>query len=564
MSIDDPTTTITNNNNNNINNNDSLQQEQQRPTLNRRFSSASVIAQITLLGYPPKIQPQSSATRDQGRGGTTSRRSLRPHSPITTTNNTTTTNDISFCPPSVRDYTELDAVDQEAGCILIALSNHDPNKTTAKATELLTKLQHDSSQGVVQSENSAINSANNNSNVTWQEEKSDPIMILAAAAAAVNEEDENNKVASLSSDHNDMRSYSYSHESEETKPPTKRKWHGYHYNTTNEQGQSMIEDPNELYSDKRHRYNHPHHHQAARASAAPENTWQQDLSSHEKQNPRIKRNAMHAYITYMIYTDMTHARSRSDSKPVSLKSNYPRDSAASSPVPASTTTRIARSSTTVSASNGPGSISSTPTATGQYSPSRGYRFQSNEDDRTSSIPPTTTTNNTAYYSNRKSADPPTSNRQPQPSSTNITESNNNPTSAYPTSGHTDMTIQYSSLESSTSNHPPLPPQSSSESPSWYRSSSSNTSTYMQPPPPLSSSSSSNNNDRMHSPAPPPPQPPNLSSTAIVDRPLTAFLWDDNSNNNHSNITSTKHHSRQDSSIALPPLPFAKSSPSPHI
>ena len=137
ITIDESTST-----NNNNNNNDTSQprQQQQRPTLNRRFSSASVIAQITLLGYPPKIQPQSSATRDQGRGGTTSRRSLQPHSPITTTNNTTATTDIDFCPPSVRDYTELDAVDQEAGCILIALSNHDPNKTATKTTELLTKV----------------------------------------------------------------------------------------------------------------------------------------------------------------------------------------------------------------------------------------------------------------------------------------------------------------------------------------------------------------------------------------------------------------------------------------
>ena len=76
----------------------------------------------------------------------------------------------------------------------------------------------------------------------------------------------------------------YSHESEEaTRPTTKRKWHGYHYNTTTGQGQSMMEDSTELYSDKRHRYNHSHHHQATAPTSAAggENTWQQDLSSHE-------------------------------------------------------------------------------------------------------------------------------------------------------------------------------------------------------------------------------------------------------------------------------------------
>ncbi|ORY96706.1 hypothetical protein BCR43DRAFT_285011 [Syncephalastrum racemosum] len=74
----------------------------------RRFSSASVIAQLTMLGYPPKIQPQSSATRDQGR---------QVHTPPLQS---------QLLPePAVIDYSTLDKVDEEAGCILIALSNHN-------------------------------------------------------------------------------------------------------------------------------------------------------------------------------------------------------------------------------------------------------------------------------------------------------------------------------------------------------------------------------------------------------------------------------------------------------
>lgn len=34
-----------------------------------------------------------------------------------------------------------------------------------------------------------------------------------------------------------------------------------------------------------------------------------DICLLQKENPRIKRNAMHAYITYMIYTNMSHENS---------------------------------------------------------------------------------------------------------------------------------------------------------------------------------------------------------------------------------------------------------------
>lgn len=80
----------------------SLTLDTQRPPLlgRRRFSSACKIAQITFMGYPPKIQPQASALRGERR------RSQAPNS-IKTDN-----------------LVSLDAVDEEAGCILLALSNH--------------------------------------------------------------------------------------------------------------------------------------------------------------------------------------------------------------------------------------------------------------------------------------------------------------------------------------------------------------------------------------------------------------------------------------------------------
>ncbi|KAI9018087.1 hypothetical protein CLU79DRAFT_301268 [Phycomyces nitens] len=44
-------------------------------------------------------------------------------------------------------------------------------------------------------------------------------------------------------------------------------------------------------------------------TAKKENKEEEDkgrFANMKKENPSIKRNAMHAYITYMIYTDMTH------------------------------------------------------------------------------------------------------------------------------------------------------------------------------------------------------------------------------------------------------------------
>lgn len=90
----------------------------------RRLSSASVIAKISARGFPRKIQPQSSATRDQGprrRSARLQEKRLRSQK----------NNAVDMHPPSYLDYANLDAVDAEAGSILISLANHDPNPVVA-------------------------------------------------------------------------------------------------------------------------------------------------------------------------------------------------------------------------------------------------------------------------------------------------------------------------------------------------------------------------------------------------------------------------------------------------
>ncbi|ORY96705.1 hypothetical protein BCR43DRAFT_285059 [Syncephalastrum racemosum] len=54
------------------------------------------------------------------------------------------------------------------------------------------------------------------------------------------------------------------------------------------------------------------------------------------------------------------------------------------------------------------------------------------------------------------------------------------------------------------------------------------------------------------PASPPVLP--MSSTAIVDRPLTAFLWDD--------VPSAAHERNTNGMVALPPLPHSNTTPTP--
>ncbi|KAI7863791.1 hypothetical protein BDF14DRAFT_1733361 [Spinellus fusiger] len=174
--------------------------------------------------YPPKVQPRSSSTRHG--------QPLMPQ------------NTLDF--KALLDYTSLDKVDAEAGCILIQLANHSPVDAltmppSTNAATTTTLLQ--AGKVVISAALLFISSVKNNSKCSsslanslistlnaWNDSmQSDPIMLLAAAAEARNPRTDTNSFS-----------------------------------------------------------------------------WQY-LSM--KQNPKIKRNAMHAYITYMIYTDMVDEHS---------------------------------------------------------------------------------------------------------------------------------------------------------------------------------------------------------------------------------------------------------------
>ncbi|KAI9475975.1 MAG: hypothetical protein EXX96DRAFT_283988 [Benjaminiella poitrasii] len=221
-----------------------------------------------LQEYPTQIQPRSSSTR-----GTQD--SLHQESDSS------------------------NKVDAEASRILIDLANQGNDnlntnndmitsikKTKAKSTENQSYLQQQQQQ----------------------QQQSDPIMLLAAAAAVIDNES-NKYYKGRFYERREIKLYSRQQGSQ------KRKSYTYGINDdSHNTNESLF---HRRHSEKRHRYQ-----RSSISAQQPEDTWlpsreeskggHKEDSQHSfswqflsmKQNPRIKRNAMHAYITYMIYTDM--------------------------------------------------------------------------------------------------------------------------------------------------------------------------------------------------------------------------------------------------------------------
>ncbi|KAI9312724.1 hypothetical protein BX666DRAFT_816852 [Dichotomocladium elegans] len=240
----------------------------QRPAPTRRFSSASVIAQITLLGYPPKIQPQSSATRDQGReqqqfllqqpspiinnhescilialanhDPNSNGKKLLPATPTTATATTTakimTADAVSTTSTASSSSTSTASCDNSPSSTSTksSLATHNGNSMSIRnllgggsssdhAAELILKpsLHRDP-------ESSADSKNGSNGHVTWQkddDDEDDPIMILAAAAAVINDQDQ--AKGSLHATHG-YEQHHHCNDAPSNNSRSKRKWHGYH------------------------------------------------------------------------------------------------------------------------------------------------------------------------------------------------------------------------------------------------------------------------------------------------------------------------------------------------
>ncbi|KAI9026648.1 hypothetical protein CLU79DRAFT_742751 [Phycomyces nitens] len=329
-----------------------------------RHSSSTFIAHLMHQEYPPKVQPRSSAARDNG-----------------------LILDMATQPPKapVIDYSLLDKVDAEAGCILIALANHDPAKApfsipvadaaaallqAAKSTGDRTQpkgsaLARNTTDSIISTSSSSSSTSGSSNSMsissllsndappspalTSQQEEpldqkpieplstdkiprslfhnaqsgdepwnshipSDPIMLLVAAAEAVTSNDkamaEKDRRRSGGKLYGDFFNLSRERDEDVDRHvgQPKRKWH--------DRSMSDAQDSNDsrqrLSPEKRPRQSHDtwqediYEERNPRSSDNNSFSWQYQSM---KQNPKIKRNAMHAYITYMIYTDMVDEQS---------------------------------------------------------------------------------------------------------------------------------------------------------------------------------------------------------------------------------------------------------------
>ncbi|KAF7721401.1 hypothetical protein EC973_004731 [Apophysomyces ossiformis] len=287
------------------------------------------MADWMLQDHPPKVQPRSSAARDKNLLETSLKNSV----------------DISQRFP---DYASLDKMDAEAGCILIALANQttpttkstEPNRDMSmdvdscdtrggngdSSTTTTTTTTNGHSMSISNLlgglSSSSLHSNDYSSNET-NCHRPDPIMLLAAAAAAIDGDDIKYNGRSYErreivlERRSDEPVYGYrearlqkrkslvENERSSSRPryhPTlsEGRRHRQEHEFDTWQQEPLIEDRRQSNSSTQH---------GVRSETTNTFSWQY-LSM--KQNPKIKRNAMHAYITYMIYTDMAHERSRTN------------------------------------------------------------------------------------------------------------------------------------------------------------------------------------------------------------------------------------------------------------
>ncbi|KAL7315092.1 hypothetical protein PS15m_006587 [Mucor circinelloides] len=244
--------------------------------------NASKIAQSQQDFYP-KVQPRSSAERDN---------SILLHSALKAAST-----DMAH---RLLDYASLDKTDCEASCILIALANHEPfvsrsNKTNEPNGE--TSEPKQSEQDKMNQKDSSSKEASQGvtqTNDKKSQQKNDPIMLLMAAAEVVNRQshsDEKRKRYSYPSRY-------YHRKSDESIPQQKR------MRTSPPTSPAPTYKP-DTWRKNSSRSHSKSDHKSSTKVAQPNNSFSRQYHS-MKQNPKIKQNALHTYITYMIYNDLAY------------------------------------------------------------------------------------------------------------------------------------------------------------------------------------------------------------------------------------------------------------------
>ncbi|KAI8884875.1 hypothetical protein K501DRAFT_216652 [Backusella circina FSU 941] len=286
--------------------------------------------------YYPKVQPRSSAERE--------------NSLLLQTALKAASSDMAH---RLLDYASLDKVDCEASCILIALANHDPNrpvdsrpkKDIQQEQEESKKEQQEQQEKEEKKETAKEKPAEivvvkENKDVTQQTHpKNDPIMLLMAAAEVVNNDDVLlNKQQQQDGGYEKRRRYSNYPSRDIRLLPSRRSIddderkaypNGRYYRKTAEEQNKRVRTspptpaPTHQPDTWRRKSGHKSDHRSTKENMGNSNnigTMKSNTFSRQyhsmKQNPKVKQNALHAYITYMIYNDLAHGRKQSfDSRP---------------------------------------------------------------------------------------------------------------------------------------------------------------------------------------------------------------------------------------------------------
>ncbi|CAO3597489.1 unnamed protein product [Absidia cylindrospora] len=355
----------------------------------QRHSSSTFIAHLLLQQYPPKVQPQSSSARDHALFG------------------------------------HLDKVDAEAGCILIALANHDKRKDmndlipysirvidydqTAGSNSAMDISSSSSSSSSTSSSDSSSSASDGASPHTDNEDPTTTTILTTekpdnnGTMSISNLLEMNGKLSSSSdapalsgmtdppsntdqsssttkmpattpsslttSQRNDINDQPEVQPSRKRKPRTdpilllaaaaKAIDQDEQLQQRAHQKRKYSEDESSM--DSRSHSAQARHHVEGQTAAFDQRQSEKSKFSYQylsmKQNPKIKRNAMHAYITYMIYTDLAssdkmyhqdkdtlHQSTAAALPPPSTTSSYPLPP---SPYPTPTTTTTTSQRTAV-------------------------------------------------------------------------------------------------------------------------------------------------------------------------------------------------------------------------
>lgn len=391
------------------------------------------------------------------------------------------------------DYASLDKTDCEASCILIALANHEPlgsrpNKTNESHGEPSKPKRPDQNKMNQESfSNKQALQGVTQTNDKKSQQKSDPMMLLMAAAEVVNRQshsDEKRKRYSYPSKYYHRKSDEWipQHKRLRTSPPTSP-------------APSYKPDTWRKNSSRSHSKSD---HKSSTKVAQANNSFSRQYHS-MKQNPKIKQNALHTYITYMIYNDLAHGGGTNQNG----KTN------------AMATSTLAN-----------GAIE------------KNHQPSVFESTNTNSMPPSTASVSPNYYKQSKQRNEHLHHRpyagdalHNSPGSSSSIRSVS--TAPADVNNHSQLTTSSTTTGNSSDSKSTI----SSLSSPWY--------------PPANHSPL---NARSSAAAPPPPTLHDERS--ILSRPLTAFLWD--KDDKPSPISTPKKDM-----MILPPLSSAKASPSPN-